>query len=407
MRAPLARVEGRPTFPLKKSNFSGASFPSHLENAWSTSSSSGLLCKSTEGMAFAASASPPQVLHQQINTSLEPKQNCSASDLQHREPVWWSSQLPHRCHGHGSVTARPPNAVADPQATSSAPAPLDGQLEMQTSSGFGNCAPAVASTATALLLLAVATPEPLLRPAVARIPTEVVLSEGGGPVPAAAAGSGRSALLQLAAPPSAVLAPAGAAAFPPAELEAESGPGGATRGSNSGSGRAVIAPGSMVGTPNYARGPGAARPGLRSTASEAAEALQLLTSAREAVDCGQHDLALELYGRLVSEHPDLALAEYGRIGRAMMLYQVGRTSDSILALEDEEVSMRGAAEVHAALAALLYTERPNLALRAEEEWNLAGLFDRRYSDTEWVRVNKHWPPRMIAALQKFLSLSPP
>ncbi len=32
--------------------------------------------------------------------------------------------------------------------------------------------------------------------------------------------------------------------------------------------------------------------------------------------------ALELYGRLISEHPDLALAEYGRIGRAMMLYQV-------------------------------------------------------------------------------------
>ncbi len=32
--------------------------------------------------------------------------------------------------------------------------------------------------------------------------------------------------------------------------------------------------------------------------------------------------ALELYGQLISEHPDLALAEYGRIGRAMMLYQV-------------------------------------------------------------------------------------
>ncbi|GIL91950.1 hypothetical protein Vretifemale_19640 [Volvox reticuliferus] len=133
--------------------------------------------------------------------------------------------------------------------------------------------------------------------------------------------------------------------------------------------------------------------GLRSTANEAADALQLLTSAREAVDRGQHDQALELYGRLVSDHPDLALAEYGRIGRAMMLYQ------------DEEVVMRGAAEVHAALAALLYAERPNLALRAEEEWNLACLFDTRYSDLVWVQTNKHWPPRMIAALQKFLTLS--
>ncbi|KXZ55421.1 hypothetical protein GPECTOR_3g72 [Gonium pectorale] len=120
---------------------------------------------------------------------------------------------------------------------------------------------------------------------------------------------------------------------------------------------------------------------------------------------GEEAQALELYNRLVSEHADLALAEYGRIGRAMMLYQVGRTSDSILALEDEEVALRGSAEVHAALAALMYTERPSLALRAEEEWNLACLFDKRYSNPDWVRSNKHWPPRMIAALQRFLSLS--
>lgn len=40
-----------------------------------------------------------------------------------------------------------------------------------------------------------------------------------------------------------------------------------------------------------------------------------------------------------------------------------------------------------------------------QEWNLACLFDKRYVDPEWVRTNKHWPPRMIAALQKFLSLS--
>ncbi|PNH11840.1 hypothetical protein TSOC_001277, partial [Tetrabaena socialis] len=129
------------------------------------------------------------------------------------------------------------------------------------------------------------------------------------------------------------------------------------------------APGTMVGTPNYApRGPSGmgAAGGRGSTASEAAVALQLLASAREAVDGGMHDQALLLYSRLVAEHPDLALAEYGRIGRAIMLYQTGRPLDSILALEDAEVSMRGSAEVHAALAALLYSERPNLMLRAEE-----------------------------------------
>lgn len=49
--------------------------------------------------------------------------------------------------------------------------------------------------------------------------------------------------------------------------------------------------------------------------------------------------------------------------------QVGQTSDAILALEDEAAQMVGSAEIHAALAALLYEERPSLAFRAEEVRN--------------------------------------
>ncbi len=74
-------------------------------------------------------------------------------------------------------------------------------------------------------------------------------------------------------------------------------------------------------------------------------------------------------------------------------------------VQDEEAVLRGAAEVHAALAALLYTERPSLRLRAEEEWTLANTFDKRYSDVEWVRVTRHWPPKAVKALQRFLSFS--
>ncbi len=53
--------------------------------------------------------------------------------------------------------------------------------------------------------------------------------------------------------------------------------------------------------------------------------------------------------------------------------QVGRTSDAILSLEDEAYVMVGSAEIHAALAGLLYTERPTLVFRAEE----VGLFTLR------------------------------
>ena len=50
----------------------------------------------------------------------------------------------------------------------------------------------------------------------------------------------------------------------------------------------------------------------------------------------------------------------------MMTYEAGDASDAILELEDEAIGLVGSAEIHAALAALMYVERPGLAFRAEE-----------------------------------------
>ena len=55
-----------------------------------------------------------------------------------------------------------------------------------------------------------------------------------------------------------------------------------------------------------------------------------------------------------------------RVGQAMLTYEAGDVSDAILELEDEATALVGSAEIHAALAALMYTERPTLAFRAEE-----------------------------------------
>ena len=162
------------------------------------------------------------------------------------------------------------------------------------------------------------------------------------------------------------------------------------------------------------------------------------------------------------QFPDFALAEYARVARALLLYQLGRTSDALLQLEDEEIILRGRPEVHAALAAMIYTgeresmmpsahasslgagiaashtgallllllllllwpcvpevrwlslepgplpapaaERPAQRLRAEQQWDIATEFDQRYSDPAWVTANKHWPPKLMAALQRFLAL---
>ena len=49
-------------------------------------------------------------------------------------------------------------------------------------------------------------------------------------------------------------------------------------------------------------------------------------------------------------------------------------------------------------------ERPGQRLYAEEQWELACEFDQRYADADWVARTKHWPPRALAALQRFLQL---
>jgi hypothetical protein len=112
----------------------------------------------------------------------------------------------------------------------------------------------------------------------------------------------------------------------------------------------------------------------------------------------------ELYNAFLGQYGDLALAEYARLGKALALYEVGQVSDALLLLEDQEVAMRGSPEVHAALAAMLYAERPPQRFRAEQQFDIAVEFDRRFESADWVQQNRHWPPRLLTALQAFLQL---
>lgn len=43
--------------------------------------------------------------------------------------------------------------------------------------------------------------------------------------------------------------------------------------------------------------------------------------------------------------------------------------------------------------------------RAELQWDLSTEFDTRYADVKWVQKEKHWPPALLTALSRFLSLS--
>lgn len=55
--------------------------------------------------------------------------------------------------------------------------------------------------------------------------------------------------------------------------------------------------------------------------------------------------ALQKYTIIARDYSDLALAERARVKRALMLYETGQVDQALLELEDEEVALRGNAEV--------------------------------------------------------------
>ena len=70
-----------------------------------------------------------------------------------------------------------------------------------------------------------------------------------------------------------------------------------------------------------------------------------------------HAQALQHYTEITRRFPGLAITERARVKRALLLYEVGQVQQALAELDDEEIALRGYAEVHAALAAILYTER--------------------------------------------------
>mmetsp|Transcript_13061 Transcript_13061/g.37624 ORF Transcript_13061/g.37624 Transcript_13061/m.37624 type:complete len:237 (+) Transcript_13061:2808-3518(+) len=133
-------------------------------------------------------------------------------------------------------------------------------------------------------------------------------------------------------------------------------------------------------------------------------ALRLYTDAVQDQREGRYQEALSKYEQIIRNYGDFALAERSRVSRAILEYQLGSVDAAILHLKDEEVALRGDAEVHCALAVVLYAEKPYELSQAEEQFEIAMEFDKRFMDASYVRDGKPaWPPRMVLALEKFRS----
>jgi len=134
------------------------------------------------------------------------------------------------------------------------------------------------------------------------------------------------------------------------------------------------------------------------------EAVGLLELGRELQARGEFPEALASFTRVVAEYADLALSEYARVGRALVLYEIGDRDQSIAEMEDVSIALKGYPEIHAALAAALYADK-HAALLAENQFAIATLLDPHYTDLAYVRDTKHWPPSLVDSLHDFITLS--
>ncbi|KAL7601995.1 hypothetical protein Lser_V15G23134 [Lactuca serriola] len=135
-----------------------------------------------------------------------------------------------------------------------------------------------------------------------------------------------------------------------------------------------------------------------------AEAVELLEKGREFQAQGDYVQALKYFTRVVREYKDFALSEYARVGRALALYEVGDKNEAIAEMEDVSISLKGSPEVHAALAAALYSDK-HAPVLAENQFTIATLLDPKYTDLGYVKDTKHWPPSLVQSLQDFITLS--
>ncbi|HIK18221.1 MAG TPA: tetratricopeptide repeat protein [Leptolyngbyaceae cyanobacterium M33_DOE_097] len=114
---------------------------------------------------------------------------------------------------------------------------------------------------------------------------------------------------------------------------------------------------------------------------------------------GQWEQAIEDFKTAADLAPQYVFA---RANYALALYQVGKTDDAIRNMRHLVRKYPTFADMRAALTAALWVEGNQG--EAESQWVSTVGLDTRYKNIDWVENVRHWPPKMVAALRKFLEL---
>jgi tetratricopeptide (TPR) repeat protein len=115
---------------------------------------------------------------------------------------------------------------------------------------------------------------------------------------------------------------------------------------------------------------------------------------------GQWEAALTDYQQAIDIDAQFALA---RINAALAEYQLDHRQSAIRQFRNLTLRYPNFADARAALTAALWIAgQPG---EAESNWVAVVGLDPRYKDLNWVSQVRRWPPAMVGALEKFLSLS--
>ncbi len=115
---------------------------------------------------------------------------------------------------------------------------------------------------------------------------------------------------------------------------------------------------------------------------------------------GDYNAAITDYQKAAALNPDFAIA---RANAALNYYQIGDDQEALKETRNLVRKYPNFPDVRAALTAILWAEGKQGA--AESNWVSVMGNDKRYRDVEWLREVRRWPPRMVEALDNFLSLN--
>ena len=115
---------------------------------------------------------------------------------------------------------------------------------------------------------------------------------------------------------------------------------------------------------------------------------------------GKWQEALADYQQAISIAPNFAIA---RGNASLVTYQTGNRSEAVRQMRNLVRKYPMFSDMRAALAAVLWVEGKQG--EAESNWVAAVGLDNRYQNLDWVKNIRRWPPTVVTALEKFLTLN--